>query len=180
MPPALQRQQPYSFWFLWRLERRRKAFCRFLNGILMVSTKRTRTLASVHACQISGALMLIPLALAAPGHAQLGQENHTRVLSKVSEVRALTASQAKQLYPIHLKGVITYRSPEYLVTFFQDQTAGIFLWIQQGDAGVSAGDLVEVDGKRRRATLHLRLNTRGFKSLDVRACPHLSQRALRT
>jgi hypothetical protein len=28
--------------------------------------------------------------------------------------------------------------------------------------------------------LHLRLNTRGFKSLDVRACPHLSQRALRT
>jgi len=100
---------------------------------------------SAHACRIIGTPMLIPLALAARGQAQPRQEGHTRVLTKVAEVRSLTATQASQQYPIHLKGVITYHSPEYLVTFFQDRTAGIFLF-QSADSGIAVGDLVQVDG----------------------------------
>jgi hypothetical protein len=45
-----------------------------------------------------------------------------------------------------LHGVITYRAPDYLVTFFQDETAGIFVFIQQSASGITAGTRVEVDG----------------------------------
>jgi hypothetical protein len=111
----------------------------------VASANLARITASVHACPILGTLVLISLALAAGGQAQPGQD-HAEVLTKVAEIRALTAAQAKQQYPIHLKGVITYRSSEYRVTFFQDKTAGIFLWIQPDDSEINVGDLVEVDG----------------------------------
>src|ERR1039458_5499366 len=68
------------------------------------------------------------------------------LLSTVAQVRALTLEQARQKYPIHLKGVITYRAPEYQVTFFQDETAGIFVWVEQADLQITVGSLVEVDG----------------------------------
>src|SRR5450432_1801532 len=68
------------------------------------------------------------------------------LLTTVAQVRALTLAQARQRYPIHLKGVITYRAPEYQVTFFQDQTAGIFVWVEQADLPIIVGSLVEVDG----------------------------------
>ena len=68
------------------------------------------------------------------------------LLSTVAQVRALTLEQARQKYPIHLKGVITYRAPEYQVTFFQDETAGIFVWVEQADLQIAVGSLVEVDG----------------------------------
>src|ERR1039458_6713059 len=68
------------------------------------------------------------------------------LLSTVAQVCALTLEQARQKYPIHLKGVITYRAPEYQVTFFQDETAGIFVWVQQSDLQMPVGSLVEVDG----------------------------------
>jgi hypothetical protein len=42
--------------------------------------------------------------------------------------------------------VITYCAPEYQVTFFQDETAGIFVWMEQPDLKVTVGSLVEVDG----------------------------------
>ena len=70
----------------------------------------------------------------------------TRVLTKVAQIRALTAAEAAKRHPIHLEGVITYRAPEYLVTFFQDDTGGIFVWIQQSDADISTGSQVEVVG----------------------------------
>lgn len=120
----------------------------------VASAKKTLTMVSAHACRIIGTLMLIPLALAARGQAQPRQEGHTRVLTKVAEVRSLTATQASQPYPIHLKGVITYHSPEYLVTFFQDRTAGIFLF-PSADSGIAVGDLV-----------------RESKWLDMQARPH--------
>ncbi|MEI9974450.1 MAG: hypothetical protein WDO73_21860 [Ignavibacteriota bacterium] len=57
-----------------------------------------------------------------------------RTLTKVSQIRALSAPEAGQKYPIRLKGVITYAAPEYHVTFFQDDTAGIYLFGEFGDA----------------------------------------------
>ncbi|HEV3200953.1 MAG TPA: response regulator [Bryobacteraceae bacterium] len=67
-------------------------------------------------------------------------------LTNVAQIRALTEEQARQKYPIHLKGVITYHAPEYQVTFFQDETGGIFVWIEQSDLQISVGSVVEVDG----------------------------------
>ena len=68
------------------------------------------------------------------------------LLTTVAKVRALTLEQARQKYPIRLKGVVTYCAPEYQVTFFQDETAGIFVWMEQPDLQVTVGSLVEVDG----------------------------------
>ena len=74
-----------------------------------------------------------------------------RTLTKVAQIRALTASAASRKYRIRLEGVITYVAPEYRVTFFQDDTAGIFLWIDRSDSQLEAGTLVEVDGNTTAA-----------------------------
>src|SRR5580698_27333 len=68
-----------------------------------------------------------------------------RTLTKVSQIRALSAAEAGHKYAIRLKGVITYAASEYRVTFFQDDTAGIYLF-GEFDAQIAAGSLVEVDG----------------------------------
>ena len=87
---------------------------------------------------------LAALAFAPSAASHPPQQPH--LLTTVAQVRALTLEQARQGYPIHLKGVITYRAPEYQVTFFQDETAGIFVWIEQPDLPITVGSLVEVDG----------------------------------
>src|ERR1019366_2427480 len=87
---------------------------------------------------------LAALAFAPSAASHPPQQPH--LLSTVAQVRALTLEQARQKYPIHLKGVITYRAPEYQVTFFQDETAGIFVWVEQADLQIAVGSLVEVDG----------------------------------
>jgi signal transduction histidine kinase/DNA-binding response OmpR family regulator len=88
------------------------------------------------------ALVVVALTAVASGAASRGP----RLLTRVSEIRALSLDQAKQKYPIHLRGVVTYRAPEYRVTFLQDQTAGIFVFIQQPESQVKVGSLVQVDG----------------------------------
>src|SRR5207244_4510782 len=45
-----------------------------------------------------------------------------------------------------LQGVVTYRAPEYGVAFFQDESAGIFIFIPGPDSEITAGARVEVDG----------------------------------
>src|SRR5271157_1963030 len=77
--------------------------------------------------------LLILAVLAAVASAASNPPNRPHLLRTVAEVRALTLEQARQKYPIHLKGVITYRAPEYQVTFFQDATAGIYVFDQQSD-----------------------------------------------
>lgn len=83
--------------------------------------------------------------LSAAGRGQSPKDSH-RILTKVSEIRALSAAEARQKYPIRLEGVITYVSLEYQVTFFQDDTAGIFLSVVQADSHLAAGSLVLVGG----------------------------------
>src|ERR1017187_6314265 len=90
--------------------------------------------------------ILILAGLAAIASAESDPPNPPHFLRTVAQVLALTLEQATQKYPIHLKGVITYRSPEYQVTFFQDATAGIYVFDQQSDLHITAGSLVEVDG----------------------------------
>jgi len=68
------------------------------------------------------------------------------VLVKVSQIRMLSPDQAKRKLPIRLFGVITYHAPEYGVTFFQDETAGIFVWPEQADTQLATGSLVRIEG----------------------------------
>ena len=91
--------------------------------------------------------ILILAVMAAIASAASDPPDRPHLLSTVAQVRALTLEQARQKYPIHLKGVITYRAPEYQVTFFQDETAGIFVWVEQADLQITVGSLVEVDGE---------------------------------
>jgi PAS domain S-box-containing protein len=93
---------------------------------------------------VGGVLILVVMAAIASAASDTPNQPH--LLRTVAQVRALTLEQARQKYPIHLNGVITYRSPEYQVTFFQDATAGIYVFDQQSDLQITAGSLVEVDG----------------------------------
>jgi PAS domain S-box-containing protein len=84
--------------------------------------------------------------LAAPAWSQPSPADSAPILTKVAQIRALSAAEAKRKYRIRLKGVITYISPEYRVTFFQDDSAGIFLSNPQPDSQLDVGGLVSVEG----------------------------------
>lgn len=97
-------------------------------------------------CSILGIGLIATLGLVVLPQASRVSAEEPRVLTKVAQIRALSATEAAQRLPIHLEGVITYRAAEYQVTFFQDETGGIFVWIQQGDGDIAAGSRVEVVG----------------------------------
>ncbi len=91
-------------------------------------------------------LLMAPM-FASVGWSQTHTGDEPPVLTKVSEIRELSAEQAKRKYRIKLKGVITFGAPEYRVTFIQDGTAGIFIFVaQQPDPHNTVGSFVEVDG----------------------------------
>ena len=69
------------------------------------------------------------------------------VLNQVAQIRRLPPEQSGRGYPVKLRGVITYSVPEWGVTFFQDATAGIFIWGSSSLAKVRPGNLVEIRGK---------------------------------
>jgi signal transduction histidine kinase/DNA-binding response OmpR family regulator len=85
-------------------------------------------------------------ASAVPGSGQSSLGDGVPTLTKVAQIRSLSAAEAKRKRPIRLEGVITYTAPEYRVTFFQDDSAGIFLFIGQSDSPPAAGSLVSVEG----------------------------------
>ena len=88
---------------------------------------------------------LLSAVLLSPSLAAQSPTDSLRVLTKVSQIRALSAAEAARKYPIRLTGVLTYIAPEYRVTFFQDDTAGIYLF-GIFDSKLVAGNLVQVDG----------------------------------
>jgi PAS domain S-box-containing protein len=85
--------------------------------------------------------LAVLLSCAVQAHAA---KDSLRTLTKVSQIRALSAAEAARKLPIQLKGVITYAAPDYFVTFFHDDTGGIYLF--EFETKLAAGDLVEVDG----------------------------------
>ncbi len=94
-------------------------------------------------CSVA-AMAMIP-ALAGSGWSQSRPAGNLPAITQVAQIRRLTPAEAKRKYPIRLKGVITYHAPEYKVTFFQDDTAGIFIY-EATDTQIGAGSLVEIDG----------------------------------
>ena len=60
-----------------------------------------------------------------------------------AQVRALRHRSGK--VPVRLRGVISYYDPDFHILFFQDPTAGVFVFTP-GFVPVRQGDLAEVDG----------------------------------
>ena len=118
-------------------------------------------------------MLLLP-AFAAAGYAQTRRHESGPILTKVAQIRALTEEQAGRKYPIHLQGVITYRAPEYVVTFFQDESSGIFVFIPEPDSEITAGARVELDGNTTPGHFapsidHARIHVVGRANLPVAA-----------
>ncbi len=114
--------------------------------------------------------------IAASDASKRSREPH--LLTTVAQVRALTLQQARQKYPIHLKGVITYHAPEYQVTFFQDETAGIFVWVEQPDLHMPVGSLVEVDGNTTPGDFAPSIEHASIRVLDYAALPAPRRKSL--
>ena len=66
------------------------------------------------------------------------------VLTKASQIRRLTADESSLGYPVELHGVITVNLAPWGVTFFHDETGGVYM--ENHQTGAHAGDLVEVRG----------------------------------
>jgi Signal transduction histidine kinase len=81
---------------------------------------------------------------ASPQSAQ--KQGNLPVLGTVSEVHHLTTEQAKLGYPVHLRGVVTYYDTAGRFLFFQDATAGVFIFPPKQEFQLKAGQWVEVNG----------------------------------
>ncbi len=73
------------------------------------------------------------------------------VITRVSDIHALSEKDAERAHPVRIRGVVTFyggsSSREHrLVLFAQDSTDGIYVEMPPKDLGLSAGDLVEVEG----------------------------------
>ena len=69
------------------------------------------------------------------------------VLTRVEQVRNLTAAAAQRGYPVHVRAVVTYFDPQEPDLFVQDSSAGI--WVDLGKTtklSLRAGQLVEIWG----------------------------------
>ena len=70
-----------------------------------------------------------------------------RLLTTAAEVQGLTAAEASEGRPIHLRAVVTYYDPGWTILFVQDSSGGIFVDVNGlPPLAVRAGDLVEVTG----------------------------------
>ncbi len=70
------------------------------------------------------------------------------VITSALAIRKMSLQQAKQGYPVRLKGVITFYDPEQPDLFVQDPSSGIWIntEIVKPNVPIRVGDLVEVEG----------------------------------
>jgi PAS domain S-box-containing protein len=70
-------------------------------------------------------------------------------LHTAEQIRQLTREQAAHQNPVHLRGVVTFFDPKNYFRFLQDDTAGIYFYLDGslGNPPLAAGQLVEMDGE---------------------------------
>jgi PAS domain S-box-containing protein len=68
------------------------------------------------------------------------------VFTDAATIRALSVEDASRALPVKLRGVLTYSDVEWTSTFFQDNTAGIYINGVKRTDFFPAGTLVEVEG----------------------------------
>jgi PAS domain S-box-containing protein len=78
-----------------------------------------------------------------------GQEAPLPELQTAAQVRQLTPEQAARHYPVRLRGVLTFFDQVQFYRFFQDDTAGIYLFPSDAltNAALATGELVEIEGQ---------------------------------
>src|SRR5579859_5586288 len=87
---------------------------------------------------------LLPSAIIAAAAAQ--PTEHLPLLTRVEQIRALTAQQASLSYPVRIRGVVTMDAPAPDF-FVQDSTAGIYVeGSNVPNPRVVFGQLVEIEG----------------------------------
>jgi PAS domain S-box-containing protein len=69
-----------------------------------------------------------------------------RVINKVPEVRLLRVEEAAKHYPVRLRGVVTFYEPENRLLFIRDAAAGLFVYPEETNLSVRAGQIVQVTG----------------------------------
>ena len=69
-------------------------------------------------------------------------------LQTAEQVRQLTPEQAARHYPVRLRGVLTFFDQAQFYRFFQDGTAGIYLFPSDAltNSALATGELVEIEG----------------------------------
>ena len=87
-----------------------------------------------------------------------GQQSHTPtglpatpVLTRVSDIHALSEKDAGRGHPVRIRGIVTFYGPassrpDRTVLFVQDSSDGIYVETPLGDLGLTAGDFVEIKG----------------------------------
>jgi PAS domain S-box-containing protein len=78
-----------------------------------------------------------------------GQEASPPELQTAQQARQLTPEQAARHYPVRLRGVLTFFDESQFYRFFQDDTAGIYLFPSDAltNAAPTTGALVEIEGQ---------------------------------
>ena len=69
-----------------------------------------------------------------------------RILDRISQIRALSPSEAAQGFPVYVRAVVTHYDPALPDLFIQDATGGIYVACQK-TVDVKQGDNIEVIGK---------------------------------
>jgi hypothetical protein len=91
------------------------------------------------------ALILGLLCLAAP-RSGLAADSPDQVLTTVAAVRSLSTAEAGRHYPVKLHGLVTFYDETLFLRFFQDETAGIYLFGLTNLPPLQPGQMVEVQG----------------------------------
>ncbi len=101
---------------------------------------------------VGRALALLLFLCASGGFCGLAAEAPVKELRTAEQIRRLSAQEADQHYPVRLRGVVTFfddRIPTKLFRFVQDETAGIYVYVDgsTNNPPLKTGELVEVEGE---------------------------------
>jgi len=76
------------------------------------------------------------------------QTGALKLLDTVKQVHELMLGEAKRKYPIRIRGVVTYFTPDWKFAFVQDSTGGIFVNTgRRENLQLKTGQLVEIRGQ---------------------------------
>jgi CheY-like chemotaxis protein len=97
--------------------------------------------------RMAGFSLLLALFAASAAWSESAPSSHLPTLTTAEEIRELSPDQAKRGYPVHLRAVVTYDDPAWLIAFFvQDGTAGVFVNDFNRKSPFKPGQLLDIDG----------------------------------
>jgi hypothetical protein len=73
-------------------------------------------------------------------------ETPGRVFTDANSIRALSAAEAAQNYPVKIRGVVMFADEALFSRFVQDETAGIYFGEMTNLPPFKAGQLIEIEG----------------------------------